>query len=461
MAGISSLGIGSGVLTADVIDQLKEADEAQMVKPIEDKISLNNQKQESFTLLSSLMNTLKGSASALSYDTIFDNKSVNISGNAEVDVSAGANVDSFTLETLTLAKKDVTKFTAIASREAKVSDAAINGGAGTLTIGSYNIDYDSTTTLSDLAQKITDESNGNIEASILQTGDGAYSLVVSSKQTGADQALTITDSSGSLESVLMTAYDEVTNPDGYQKIQTATDAEFKYNGITTTRSTNEIDDLIVGVNITLKNEGDFSNVDITQDTEPLIGEMELFVESYNTLVQNLSDMTEYNEETGAKGVFNDESFVKSIRRELNSVITSMSNGESLMQYGLDLDRSGKMSFDKSVLQEKMTSDPDSVKLFFTGGTNANGVEQTGIFEQIDDKIKSYTGFGQLLSNFETGLKTDATSLSESYERAMETLTNRYEIMERRFSAYDSMISQINAQFSSLQMMISAESNSDS
>jgi flagellar hook-associated protein 2 len=172
-------------------------------------------------------------------------------------------------------------------------------------------------------------------------------------------------------------------------------------------------------------------------------------------------MTEYNEETGAKGVFNDESFVKSIRRELNSVITSMSNGESLMQYGLDLDRSGKMSFDKSVLQEKMTSDPDSVKLFFTGGTNANGVEQTGIFEQIDDKIKSYTGFGQLLSNFESGLKTDATSLSESYERAMETLTNRYEIMERRFSAYDSMISQINAQFSSLQMMISAESNSDS
>ncbi len=386
MAGISSLGIGSGVLTADVIDQLKEADEAQMVKPIEDKISLNNQKQESFTLLSSLMNTLKGSASALSYDTIFDNKSVNISGNAEVDVSAGANVDSFTLETLTLAKKDVTKFTAIASREAKVSDAAINGGAGTLTIGSYNIDYDSTTTLSDLAQKITDESNGNIEASILQTGDGAYSLVVSSKQTGADQALTITDSSGSLESVLMTAYDEVTNPDGYQKIQTATDAEFKYNGITTTRSTNEIDDLIVGVNITLKNEGDFSNVDITQDTEPLIGEMELFVESYNTLVQNLSDMTEYNEETGAKGVFNDESFVKSIRRELNSVITSMSNGESLMQYGLDLDRSGKMSFDKSVLQEKMTSDPESVKLFFTGGTNENGIEQTGIFEQIDDKL---------------------------------------------------------------------------
>ncbi len=456
MAGISSLGIGSGVLTADVIDQLKEADQKQMIKPIEEKMSLNDQKQESFTMLSSLMNTLKGSASALSYDTIFDNKDVNVSGSAEIDVSAGANVDSFTLETLSLAKKDVTKFTAIASREAKVSDPGVNGGAGTLSIGSYNIDYDSTTTLSDLAQKITDESNGNIEASILQTGDGAYSLVVSSSQTGADQALNISDSSGALSSVLMDAG----AADGYEKIQNASDAEFKYNGITTTRSTNEIDDLILGVNITLKQEGDFSSVNIKQDTEPLVGEMELFVESYNTLVQNLSDMTEYDEESGAKGVFNDESFVKNIRRELNSVITSMSNGESLMQYGLDLNRSGQMSFDKGVLQEKMASDPDGVKLFFTGGTNDNDVEQTGIFEQIDDKIKSYTGYGQLLGNFETGLKTDARSLTESYDNAMQILTNRYEIMEKRFAAYDSMISQINSQFASLKQMISSESNSD-
>ncbi|WP_373072020.1 flagellar filament capping protein FliD [Sulfurimonas sp.] len=458
MAGISSLGVGSGVLTADVIDQLKEADEAQIISPIEDKITLNNQKQDAYTMLSSLMSTLKSSASALSYDTIFDNKTVDVSGSALVEVSAGATVDSFTLETVTLAKKDITKFTALSSTAATVSDAAINGGAGTLTIGAYSVDYDSTTTLSELAQAITDASNGDIEASILQTGDGAYSLVVSSSQTGADQALTITDSSGSLESILMTPYDAATNPDGYQKIQTASDAEFKYNGITTTRSTNEIDDLILGVNITLKKEGDISQVDITQDNEPLIGEMELFVEAYNSLMQNISDMTVYDEENGAKGVFNDESFVKNIRRDLNSVITSLTNGESLMNYGLDLDRSGTMSFDKTVLEEKMADDPDAVKLFFTGGTDSNGVDRTGIFETIDEKIKSYTGYGKLLSNFETSLKTEATSLAESYDRAKELLEARYEIMTKRFTAYDSMISKVNAQFSSLQMMISAEIN---
>jgi len=453
MAGITSLGIGSGVLTSDVIDQLKEADETRIVKPLENKVTLNNQKQEAFTLLSSLMTTFKSSASALSYDTIFDNKTVDVTGDAKVEVEAGATVESFTLETLTLAKKDITKFSALSSKEAKISDANINGGAGSLTIGSHTIEYDSTTTLSGLAQKITDASDGNIEASILQTGDGAYSLVVSSSKTGADQALNISDDSGSLSIM------DTSSSDGFEKIQSATDATFKYNGITTTRSTNSVDDLILGVSIDLVKEGDISNVKIDQDTTAIVDEMQLFVDSYNALVQNLSDMTLTNEETDAKGVFNDESFVRNIKREITSVITSVNSGDSLMQFGLDLDRSGTMSLDKSALEKKLNNDPASVKLFFTGGTDTNGNEKTGIFNKIDDKIKSYTGYGKMLSNFETGLKTEATNLNDSYTRAKESLESRYAIMTQRFTAYDGMISKLNAQFSSLQMMISAETSS--
>jgi flagellar hook-associated protein 2 len=171
-------------------------------------------------------------------------------------------------------------------------------------------------------------------------------------------------------------------------------------------------------------------------------------------------MTVADKETGATGVFNDESFVKNIRRELTGVITSMTNGDSLMQYGLDLNRSGSMSFNSSALEEKMASDPEAVKLFFTGGTDTYGNERAGIFETIDDKIKSYTGYGQLLSNFESGLKSEAQNLTENYTRAQETLDNRYEIMTKRFTAYDAMISRVNSQFSSLQQMISAQIDSN-
>jgi flagellar hook-associated protein 2 len=141
---VSSLGIGSGVLTSDVIDQLKAADEAATVTPIDDKITFNSQKQDSYDLLDSLMTTFKSSTSALSYDTLFDNKTVDINGAAEVTVDPGANVDSFTLETETLAKKDITKLGAVDSRTDPIAS-----GSGVLVLSidgkDYNIDYDENT----------------------------------------------------------------------------------------------------------------------------------------------------------------------------------------------------------------------------------------------------------------------------------------------------------------------------
>ncbi|MBL0709292.1 MAG: flagellar filament capping protein FliD [Sulfurimonas sp.] len=462
-SSISSLGIGSGVLTADVIDQLKEADESRIIKPIENKITVNNQQQDAQELLTSLMKTFKASASALSYSTIFDNKSVDVSGKADVEIDAGANVESFTLETTTLAKKDITKLGAVAS---KTTNIASGDGTLEVKIGSdpanpdktINIAYTSGMTLNDLSQAVTDQAGDDMSASILQTGDGEFSLILTSKETGENQALSISDTSGNLDSALFNAYDENTNPTGYQKVQEATDAEFKYNGISMTRSSNDIDDLVLGVNITLKEEGDVSAVDVSQDTEEITGEMQQFVDSYNSLMTNIHDMTLKNKETGAEGVFNSNTFVKSIRQDLTKAITDLNeDGNSLLNYGIDLDRSGTMSFDKSVLETKLQDDPDAVKLFFAGGTDSNSNEKTGVFETIDEKLKGYTGYNKLLSTFESDLETEGKNLSKTHLSATESLNARYEIMTKRFTAYDGMISRINAQFSSLQMMINADS----
>lgn len=462
-SSISSLGIGSGVLTSDVIDQLKAADESRVIKPIENKITLNNQQQDAYTLLSSLMTTFKASASALSYSTIFDNKTVDVDGKAEVTVDPGATVESFTLETVELAKKDITKLGAFGDKNA----TPIATGAGVLKINNFEIAYDATTTLQDLAQVITDTAGDSISASILQTGDGAYSLVISSSVTGADQALTITDTDdgtsglGSLNSILLDPYDAATNPTGYEKIQTATNATFKYNGITTTRSTNEISDLILGVELKLKEEGDISRVDIEQDTDAITAEMQLFVDSYNALITNLSDMTLADKETGAEGIFNGDSFIKSISRDVTKTITAFTNSnDSLVNYGISLDRSGTMSFDQSTLEAKLNDDPDAVKLFFVGGLDSDGNDKTGIFETINEKLNSYTGYGKLLSSFEENLKSDGENLAENHFNAQASLDARYDIMVKRFIAYDAIISKINSQFSSLQMMIDAEANAN-
>ena len=451
MAGaISSLGIGSGILTSDVIDQLKSVDEDSIIKPIENKLSLNTQKQESFDLLSSLMSTFKSSTSALSYDTLFDNKNVVVTGDSLVTVETGANVESFTLETVTLAKKDITALGSFAD----AISTPIATGAGILTIGGIDVAYDATMTLEDLAQAITDAAGSTVSASIIQTGTGAYTLMVSSVNTGADQALAISNA-GLLDPSLLDPLN------GYNNVQVASDAEFKFNGVTATRSTNNFDDLILGVDITLKTEGDISNIDISQDTDSITGELQLFVDSYNSLMTNLDDMTMSDIDTGVKGIFNGDSFIKSISYEIKRVVTSLTDDrDSLVNFGIDIDKYGVMSLDKSVLEEKLADDSAAVELFFAGGTDADGNDVTGIFRTLDDKVNSYTGYGEILSTFETGLKTDAEHLTDRYSKARASLDTRYEIMTQRFIAYDAMISRINAQFSSLQMMISAEVNGD-
>ncbi|UCN00494.1 flagellar filament capping protein FliD [Sulfurimonas sp. SWIR-19] len=462
MAGnITSLGIGSGVLTADVIDQLKASDTAKIIDPIDRKIETNNQKQQSYDLLSSYMNSFKGSTFALSNDTLFDNKTVDVSGAAEVTVDAGANVDSFTLETVTLAKKDITKLGALNSKTTPIASAA---GVLNLDINgtTYNINYDTTTTLESLTQSITDIAGTQIDASILETSSGAFSLVLSSKLTGANQAITITDTddgtngTGSLDAALF----DTTVTDGYQKIQNGTDAVFKFNGITTTRSTNEISDLILGVTITLKTEGDISNVSINQDTQKIVDEMQMFVDNYNTLMTNLNDMTIFDKEQGKRGIFQGDSFVNGLKRDIASTVTSRFSSGSLMDYGIDIDRYGVMSFDSSVLESKLQTDSASVKTFFAGGTDSNGNTVTGFFTNLDDKVKQYTGYGGLLSNFDSGLTKDAKNLADAKEKAQASLDTRYEIMTKRFTAYDGIISRLNSQFSSLQQIISAQLNSN-
>ncbi|HEX5670668.1 MAG TPA: flagellar cap protein FliD N-terminal domain-containing protein, partial [Sulfuricurvum sp.] len=76
MAGISSLGVGSGVLTSDVIDKLRAGNEAQVIKPLDTKIQTASLKLKSFDFLNTLMDTFQKSVSKLSSDIVFLGRSV-------------------------------------------------------------------------------------------------------------------------------------------------------------------------------------------------------------------------------------------------------------------------------------------------------------------------------------------------------------------------------------------------
>jgi flagellar hook-associated protein 2 len=200
MAGtINSLGLGSGVLTADLIDKLRTNDEAVTVTPIDNKIALNKQKSQALDLLNSLLNTFKGSVNALDDDTLYQKRSVSgTNDGVSVTASAGSQIRDFSLEVTSIAKKNVLQSGSFSANTDKIASGA---GILNLNIGgaNYKIDYTATTTLDDIKQAINDTAGSKVSASVLQTGASAYSLVVTSKETGKEQIISLTDISGNLK----------------------------------------------------------------------------------------------------------------------------------------------------------------------------------------------------------------------------------------------------------------------
>lgn len=456
MATINSLGIGSGVLTADIIDQLREADESTIIKPLEDKITLANQKEDAYNLLSSLMTTFKSSASALDGDNLYLSRAV--TGNTDavtVTSDAGSNVQEFTITDIDKAEADVWNSTSFSATD----NTLTNLGAGTLTLTldgtDYDVAYTATDTLDDIKDAINEEASSVMTASVLQVGESSYELVLTAKDT--NKAITFSDSND--DSVPTALSLETTL--SLNNIQPAEAATFKYNGIDITRDDNEITDLITGVTITLNENQeatDTAAIKIAQNETSISTEMSLFVNNYNSLITNLADMTRSDRESGSVGIFNSESFVKSISREITDLITTVdSDGNSLMDYGIDIDRDGVMSLDNEIFATKYVTDASAMELFFSGDS---ATETKGIFTKLNDKMEEYTGFNKLMTNFSNQLDDSKESLEEQHTKQTESLDARYAILTKRFIAYDAIISRINSEFSSLELMINAELNKD-
>ncbi|MFA5461321.1 MAG: flagellar filament capping protein FliD [Sulfurimonas sp.] len=447
MSSVNSLGIGSGVLTSDLVDKLRTADEATVLKPLEKKMTLDAQKEDAYKLLESLMTTLKGSFSALDGDNLYLSRAV--TGNTDavtVTADSGSNVQAFSITDVSKAEADVWNSAALATKSTPITDL----GAGTFTISTgdkdFNIDYNANSSLNEIRDSINETAGDSLTASVLQVGKDSYKLVITAKDT--NKPITFSDSNAN------TVAPEVnlTTALGLNNIQIAKPATFKYNGVEITRDTNEVSDLITGVTIKLNENQkptDTASINIAQNTTSINTEMSLFVTNYNNLMTNLQDMTRSDRESGSVGIFNGDSFVKSIKRDITDLITQVDkNGNSLMDYGIDIDRYGVMSLDSSKFNEKLSTDPKGLEMFFSGDSTTEG-----IFTKLNNRMDDYTGYNKLLSNFSKQLDSAKENTITQYDKQKASLDSRYEILTKKFIAYDAMISRLNAQFSSLQMMI--------
>lgn len=441
---LSSLGFGSGVLTQDTLDKLKEAEQKARIDPYTKKIEENTTKQKDLTELKTKLSAFQAAVSSLGDSTAFAKRKViaSITDNppASLSVTSGVALQSMNINVTQLAQKDVYQSKGLVN-DTGIINASLKEPTN-LTFFSngkeYSVTIDKNTTYSDLVDKINTATGGEIVAKMVNTGekDAPYRLTLTSKETGEDSAISFypgaKDSDGkykvdenaksvfeslgwNLDEDALKGFDPAKSKKGVGiiddeenplHIQKAQDAKFTMDGIKMTRSSNTITDLGVGITLTLNKTGEI-NFDIQQDSESVTKAMQDMVDAYNDLVLNLNAATDYNSETGTKGSLQGVTEVNSIRSSIISKLFESqsvdgtvedANGNkasakvmlSLQDYGLSMTESGTLNFDSSAFESKMKENPDLTESFFSGVTQYKDINYTGNLIK-KDSLKDYLG----------------------------------------------------------------------
>ncbi|PTB98957.1 flagellar cap protein FliD [Marinobacter sp. Z-F4-2] len=389
MASISSLGIGSGVLTSDLVDQLVQAERApteqrltQKTEQTQSLISAYGKLRSAITELRLPMRQLSAPDNLKAFSASSSNEDISVS----VD-STKASRGTYSVEVTSLAGAQ-----ALASRDVFADRDATSVGQGRLTLNvgdkTTNITIDSSNdTLQGLANAIND-SDAGVSAGVIDTGDG-FQLVLSADETVTANAVSIsvaddsvgtgTDNQGLSRFAFNSGMDAES---GLRETIAATDAVMEINGVEITRATNSFENVIDGLTFDLTATGS-SVIKVQQDLGAVADRVQGFVDKFNALQSTIDSLAGFNAEAGVGSLLTGDSTVRSIQNQLRQVLTRVVPGlensavRSLADVGITTNfETGGLEFDRATFEEQLKNNPDDVTALFAeqGRTTDSQVE---------------------------------------------------------------------------------------
>ena len=235
------------------------------------------------------------------------------------------------------------------------------------------------TGLSALAASINDLKAG-VTASTVFDGTG-YRLTLAVNATGAANQLLIDSGTSSMN---------------FEETAKAQDAVILYGnsstpggGVLVSSQTNTFTGTVGGVNLTVGGPSDTAiTVSVAQTDESLITSVEDFVESYNSLRDDLDKLTEFDDAALTTGLLFGTNEALQIDTRLSRALTDrfagLGNLQSLEQVGLSLGVDGKLELNKTKLKAAFEGDPAGVQEFFSNA-------QSGVAAKLSKVVDSLAG----------------------------------------------------------------------
>ena len=446
MSAISFSGVGSGIDTKTIVNALVASEIDPQRQQLATRKSTLDAQLSGFGRLKSALSEFQTTLNNLKSPDRFQVRSANVGNEDRFTATANRNAQpgeyEVRVEQLATSQRLMTADGAFASRDSIVGNGTINigtGGSFDPALGngfSVNIDNPDAT-LDDIRRAINNaEGNDSVTASIVNVDDGSGGtqarLILTATETGTANALTLDVVEGTSPglSALSSSNLEVS--------RAPEDARIQVNGLTVTRSSNEISDVIQGVTLNL-NSADIDeevSLSIGTDNSAIEKNVQGFVDAYNKLQNVIRDLAS-KEDSGLRG----DSTVRNLSSQLRTLTSGPVAGldaqsSILAQVGVSIDKDGRMSLDKSALNESLQSNFNSVADLFASSD--------GVASRLDNFIKPYSQAGGLLDNRTEGVNSRLRQLADRQDRLDMREENLFNRLSRQFNAMDSMVAQMNS-----------------
>lgn len=324
------------------------------------------------SLATAVVNSLATNAFATRAAAISSTGDVSASSALSMSVSNGAATGDHTLTISQVATAQKVVGTS------QSSETSALGYSGTFSFGlgsgsTADITVTSTMSLQDVVDAINAQtSTTDVQASIVQVSSGSYEIVL----TGTEDAADISYSSASGDDILNEL--GVTDSTGAfaDVLQTSQAAEFSLDGISMTRDTNDITDVLTGVTFNLLQatpSGTSLSISIEPDTSQIETAVESLVTNYNTFRDAViaQQATASDGTADSSAVLFGDGTMRDIMDSLQNALTSTVGGLTMADLGLSFNENNELELDTSTLSNVLSTNLSGVTTLLSAQTKTS------------------------------------------------------------------------------------------
>ena len=457
---MSILGIGSGIDLNEVLDQL-EAVEKNRLTPIKAQQKAVNNKISGFGKLKSALSTFNSATAKLQKKELFQARFA--SGNDNyftTNVNSKAQLGNYAVSVEQLATAHSVATNAINDKTSALGNdnetrtltiEQANGQKLNITLGKDDTSLESIANAINQAKVINEDgstSDTTVNATIVRSGTDSYQLVITSKETGEQQAITSISSDDDKLNSLIGFNANQADSSAMSEVAKAQDAKFSFNGITINSSSNTVKEVIPGVDITLKAVTTTAqNLTISADNDKAQEALKEWVDAFNQLQSTISSLTQFtagdansDELNNSNGPLIGDSTLRNIDQSIRSIFSKGQTGELsvLAQIGINMDSNGKLVIKENELEKDLKENSEAVAILFTGDG-----ETTGIANEVFAKVSSFIDSDGMIDTATNGLNSTLKSLDKRYDQVNNSIDQTIERYRVQFTKLDILINELN------------------